>query len=158
MSGRARRTLERLGRNRKSSGGQEGGRTGPGGQGGDVYLPPAVICDPDDSVIPDPEKGLDGKEGLPGRLGHCKQGRQEASEGTRFPVKHQPQGGDPGQTGKEARLAGALLVGPSSLFCPPILAKFLWASLGTQSFNQGELGLGAGGWTLTHDWGQRARP
>lgn len=92
MSGRARRTLERLGEEQ-----EEQWRTGRGfdrsrraGEG-DVCLPPAVICDPDDSAIPDPEKGLDGKEGLPGRLGRCKQGRQEASEGTRFPVKHQSQ-------------------------------------------------------------------
>ena len=47
--------------------------------------------------------------------------------------------------------------GPAPSSAPRILAT-PGPLLSTQSFNQGGLGLGAGGWTLTHDWGQRARP
>lgn len=92
MSGRARRTLGRLGEEQDEQWWTVGGsdRSRRAGEG-DVCLPPAVICDPDDSAIPDPKKGLDDKEGLPGRLGCRKQSRQEAWEGIRFPVKHQSQ-------------------------------------------------------------------
>lgn len=88
MSGRA-RTLGRLGEEqeeqwRKGRGSDRSQRAGEG----DVFLPPAVIYDPDDSAIPDPEKGLDGKEGLPGSLG-----RHQVSSETPVP------GGDRGQTG-----------------------------------------------------------
>ena len=46
-------------RSRKDYGGREGGLTGPGGRGGGgVCSPSLVICDSDDSDIPDLEKAL----------------------------------------------------------------------------------------------------
>ena len=78
MSGRA-RTLGRLGEEQEEQWrkGRGSDRSWQAGEG-DVFLPPTVICDPDDSAIPDPEKGLDGKKDY-----------QEAWAGIRFPVKHQ---------------------------------------------------------------------
>lgn len=76
---------EGWGRSRKNNRGRGSDRSWRAGEG-DVFLPPTVICDPDDSAIPDPEKGLDGQEGLPGSLG-----RHQVSSETAVP------GGDGGR-------------------------------------------------------------